>query len=206
MKKEMHISAKNGGLRDIDYVYCGGVTNIIKSRISLPDCDKIIKRYDQTLDTSPDIKSTKNLIGAEKSEWDIHNNQVCYHENKIIIDKINNMMKYMVKSTDDYAIIMDDMWYAKYTNDSFIAPHGHGNNLGYWSFCVYLNCEPDGTILYYTSGLDNTIPVKFYKGDIALFPANLGHWTNDVYKGRKIVAGNYLLSIVRKEKTEETKK
>lgn len=202
MKRQRHISAING-LRDVDIINVGGITRILKSRINTEYCDKMVERYDQ-IDTSNSIESVRNLLDAEKSDWNILDNPACDVENLIIKEKIHDVVKRFVHREDEFNIQYADFWYAKYTDKSFIAPHDHGDNFGRYSFCVYLDCEPEGTILYYTVGNSHHVPVLFHKGDIAIFPSGLAHWTNDVYQGRKIAAGNFVISVRIRPQEEPT--
>lgn len=200
MKRQRHISAERG-IRDIDFINVGGITRILKTRIRLDHVDKMVERYDQ-IETSGDIDSVRNLLDAEKSDWNILDNPACDVENLIIKDKIHDVIKRFIHGSDEFNIQYADFWYAKYSDKSFIAPHGHGDFFGRYSFCAYLDCEPEGTILYYTTGASTHIPVLFHKGDLAIFPSGLVHWSNDVYEGRKIVAGNFVVNVRLKPKEE----
>ena len=201
MKRQKHISAVRG-VRDIDFINVGGITRIMKSRIQLDHCDNMIKRYDQ-IEVSNSIESVRNLLDAEKSDWNILNNTSCDVENLIIKDKIHDVIRRCIHRDDEFNIQYADFWYAKYSDKSFIAPHDHGDFLGRYSFCVYLDCEPEGTLLYYTTGSSTHVPILFHRGDIAIFPSGLPHWSNDVYEGRKIVAGNFVVNVRLRPPSEE---
>lgn len=187
--RKQHFSTevhKNLNIKKVPLPY---TLNLLVDRILPKECDKIIKSCEKNERLYSFGEQVKNLVGAEKTDWNILQNENVKKDCEPIIDSIGLMTQTLI-GDGPFITNFKDFWYARYTDDSFIAPHNHRRSIFDYSFCVYLNAPEEGTYLYFMNEAES-VPVKFYKGDIVLFPGNLVHWSNDVSKGRKIIAGNF---------------
>lgn len=183
---------------DISYIKLYRATELLKSTISPSYCTKVFKDCEKNLKKSMSQKGfdVKNLTGAYKSEtWNLHAEEWFAEHRDVMLNRISNMLRPNVGMGDYYTINMIESWYAKYTDDSIVAPHSHNIHYGHWSFCWYLNTAPNGTVLYFMDGHSEQYPHRFFPGDLVIFPGDLIHWSNDTSNDRKIISGNFLLTI-----------
>lgn len=195
MKRPTHFSVDNTPSYTISKIDYNEKLYISKCTIPHEICDEAIDVCKRNLDLNISSENTKNLIETEKSEWMILHNKLVEPCTFPFQHQLNEFIRWRVDSTQNFSLYYTDWWYAEYTDNSFIAPHCHNQFYCNWSFCAYLDAEDEGTVLYFLTDDNATIPVKVFKGDMLMFPGNLKHWTNDVYKGRKIFAGNFLASV-----------
>jgi len=189
------------GTADLQYVKIQRNVELVKSRISPQYGKKVIRDCEKNLEGAMSKKGedVKNLTGAYKSEtWFLHQESWFEKHTKKCLDTLCAMVRPHVAETDVFGIGITDSWYARYTDESVVAPHSHNKFYGHYAFCWYLETEPDGTLLYFQDG-EHTFPHRFYPGDIIMFPGDLMHWSNDTSKNRKIISGNFMLSITPNE-------
>lgn len=194
--KEHHFSTRVHAALNIKKIKIPYQLELFVDKISDDECDEIIKICEKETRLYSEGPQVKNLVGAQKSDWNILHNENIRNACTPILQRISFMFEMQISPKDQFQLEYDDFWYARYTDNSFIAPHNHQRTLGHYSFCVYLNAPKDGTYLYFMNEAES-IPIKFYKGDIVIFPGGLVHWSNDVSKGRKIIAGNLAVQLDR---------
>lgn len=171
--------------------------DLVKTTLSPTYCQSVIKDCEKNLKGTLSQKgfNVKNLTGAYKSEtWQLHMEEWFLKHRDILLQRLCDMIKSRVGTEDFFSIHMIESWYAKYTDESIVAPHSHNIFHGHWSFCWYLGTAPEGTLLYFMDGSES-FPHRFFPGNLILFPGDLMHWSNDTSKDRKIISGNFLLTV-----------
>lgn len=188
-----HFSVDQNANTDLSFINLYTTTQLIKSRFPNSfnkQCIKAAKKGE----LSSEGTDVKNLTGARKGTWLLHQEEYFTKQWKTIDSKIFNMIRSKVNFDDAFTLWHRDSWYAEYTDDSIVAPHDHGNFLGRYSFCYYLETADEGTVLYfYDNGEQH--PHRFFAGDIVIFPSGLTHWSNDTCENRKIISGNFLVTV-----------
>jgi len=191
-----HFSVEQG-TPDISYLKLTLDHELVKSRVSASYCKQVIKDCEKYLkdELSQKGEDVKNLTGAYKSKtWMLHMEKWFESHRDVMLQTIAKCFKAKIAADDHFNISLIDSWYAKYTDDSIVAPHIHSSTLCRYAFCWYLDSEPDGTILHFTER-DKNFPFRFFPGDLVIFPGSLMHWSNDTSKNRKIISGNFILTV-----------
>lgn len=140
---------------------------------------------------------SSNLLSTEMSSWAIHEEKWAAPYMSRLMSFLQEGFNPLVCNERSYFLTLFDSWLVKYSEDSTLLPHHHGDHFSEWSFCWYLDVPDEGTEIIFRIE-DKAVMKAVYSGDILVFPSGLMHWTYDVHENRKILAGNFCLSVVPK--------